>query len=465
MFNSVRVRMTLWYVFVFGLLLVGFSVLVYSALSHSIYSRLDQSLINSTETAANLFRTEMAENQGDAAGAATETLNELKLGDVRVAIFQGKTLLTANYPNGQPVFVPERTSSASEETWEPSLATVDGFGEEGARLAMLRLTSGETTYFIVLAQPLHETVEQLEALARVFYLAVPAALLLAGAGGLLLAKKSLAPVAAMSEQAARISARNLSERLDITNPHDELGGLAVVLNDLLSRLDRSFENLRQFTADASHELRTPLSIVRGEAEVALSQERNGADYRESLAIIEDEARRLSRIVDDMLALARSDAGQQRLNAEEFYLNDLVEECARSAQVLALGKAISLSVEPSPDSVFFGDEGLLRRMIDNLLDNAMKYTPRGGQVAIKLTRNEANLQIAVSDTGIGIPAECASRVFERFYRVDRARSRSDSGSGLGLSIAKYAAEAHGGSIALDSRPGLGTTFTVLLPQDR
>jgi heavy metal sensor kinase len=347
----------------------------------------------------------------------------------------------------------------------PCFATVAGFGEEGARLAMLRLSSGENPYFIVLAQPLHETVEQLEALARVFYLAVPAALLLAGAGGLLLAKKSLAPVAAMSEQAARISALNLSERLDISNPHDELGGLAIVLNDLLSRLDRSFENLRQFTADASHELRTPLSIVRGEAEVALSLKRDESDYRESLAIIEDEARRLSRIVDDMLALARSDAGQQQLNAEEFYLNDLVDECARSAQVLAPGRAISLSVEPAPDIGFCGDEGLLRRMIDNLLDNAMKYTPPGGQVSIMLTGSEANVQIAVSDTGIGIPAECAARVFERFYRVDRARSRSDSGSGLGLSIAKWVAEAHGGSINLDSTPGLGSTFTVSLPRQR
>jgi heavy metal sensor kinase len=465
MFNSVRVRMTLWYMLFFGSLLVGFSILVYSALSHSIYSRLDQSLINSSETAANLFRTEMAENQGDPAAAASDTLNEMKLGDVRVAIFQGTTLLTANYPTGQPVSVPEASSRPSEETGEPALATVEGFGEEGARLAMLRLSNDEAAYSIVLAQPLHETVEQLEALARVFYIAVPAALLLAGAGGLLLARKSLAPVAAMSEQAARISALNLSERLGISNPHDELGGLATVLNDLLSRLDRSFENLRRFTADASHELRTPLSIVRGEAEVALSQERDGAEYRESLAIIEDEAMRLSRIVDDMLALTRADAGQQQLNVEEFYLNDLVEECARSAQVLGLGKAVSLTLEPAPDTVFCGDEVLLRRMIDNLLDNAMKYTPSGGQVSIKLISNEANVQIIVSDTGIGIPAECAAQVFERFYRVDPARSRSDSGSGLGLSIAKWAAEAHHGSITLDSRPGRGSTFTVSLPQKR
>jgi len=455
--------MTLWYLLVFGFLLVGFSLLVYSALSRSIYSRLDQALINSAETAASLFRTEIAENQGDATGAATETLNELKIRDVRVAFFQGKTLLATNYPAGQTPIVPENAARAAAATLEPVLVTVEAFGEEGGRLAILRLNDGATDYFIALSQPLHETAEQLEAFARVFYLAVPAALLLAGAGGLLLARKSLAPVAAMSEQAARISAENLSERLVVANPQDELGGLATVLNSLLSRLDRSFENLRQFTADASHELRTPLSIVRGEAEVALSQERDGAEYRESLAIIEDEAKRLSRIVDDMLALARADDGQQQVNVERFYLNDLVDDCVRSAQNLALGKKVSLVQEPAPDTVFLGDEGLLRRMIDNLLDNAVKYTPAGGQVSIKLASDEASVQITVSDTGIGIPADCASEVFERFYRVDRARSRSASGSGLGLAIAKWAAEAHGGSIALDSTPGEGSTFTVSLPQ--
>jgi heavy metal sensor kinase len=465
MFNSVHVRMTLWYVLVFGLLLACFSVFVYAAVSRATYSRLDQSLANSTETTANLLRSEMEENEGDVTAAAAETQKVLRLGDVHMAVFHVRQVLTANDSSGWVLNVPEAAFRAAEASSGPTLSTVGGFGEEGARLAVLRVSAGEADYFLALAQPLHNTVEELEALGRIFYLAIPGALLVAGLGGLLLARKSLAPVAAMTEQAASISARNLHERLEVTNSRDELGRLATVLNNLLSRLDRSFESLRQFTADASHELRTPLSIIRGEAEVALSQKRDEAEYRESLAIVQDEARRLSRMVDDMLALAGADDGQQRLNVEEFYLNDLVEECARSSQVLALAKAISLTLDPATDITFRGDESLLRRMIVNLLDNAIKYTPSGGHVSVKLTCKDAGVEITVADTGIGIPADATARIFERFYRADRARSRSDGGSGLGLSIAKWVAEAHNGSIDLDSRPGGGSTFTVSLPQSK
>jgi heavy metal sensor kinase len=465
MFNSVHVRMTLWYVLVFGLLLACFSVLVYAAISRTTYSRLDQSLINSAETTANLLRSEMEENQGDVTAAAAETEKLLSLGDAHMALFQGKQALTSNGSAAWVINVPEAAFRAAEATSEPTLSTVDGFDEEGARLAVLRVSTGEAAYFLALAQPLHNTVEELEALGRIFYVAIPGALLVAGVGGLLLARKSLAPVAAMTEQAASISARNLHERLEVKNSRDELGRLASVLNNLLSRLDRSFESLRQFTADASHELRTPLSIIRGEAEVALSQNRDEAEYRESLAIVQDEARRLSRMVDDMLALARADDGQQRLNVEEFYLNDLLEECARSSQVLALAKGISLTVDPATDITFRGDESLLRRMILNLLDNAIKYTPSGGHVSVKVMSKDGGVEITVADTGIGIPADATARIFERFYRADRARSRADGGSGLGLSIAKWVAEAHNGSIDLDSRPGGGSTFTVSLPQSK
>jgi two-component system, OmpR family, sensor kinase len=465
MFNSVHVRMTFWYVLVFGVLLACFSVFVYAAISRATYSRLDQSLTNSTETTANLLRSEMEENEGDVTAAAAETQKLLSLGDVHMALFHVRQALTANDSSGWVINVPEAAFRAAEAASGPTLSTVDGFEEEGARLAVLRVSTAEADYFLALAQPLHNTVEELEALGRIFYLAIPGALLVAGVGGMLLARKSLTPVAAMTEQAASISARNLHERLEVTNSRDELGRLATVLNNLLSRLDRSFESLREFTADASHELRTPLSIIRGEAEVALSQNRDEAEYRESLAIVQDEARRLSLMVDDMLALARADDGPQRLNVEEFYLNDLVEECARSSQVLALAKAISLTVDPTTDITFRGDESLLRRMIVNLLDNAIKYTPSGGHVSVKLTSKDGGVEITVADTGIGIPADATARIFERFYRADRARSRSDGGSGLGLSIAKWVAEAHNGSIDLDSRPGGGSTFTVSLQQSK
>ncbi len=462
MFNSVHVRMTMWYVLVFGLLLGGFSIYVYTAISRAAYSRLDQALTISAETAANLLRSEMEENDGDLSEAAAETQKLLSFGDVHMAVFDGGRSLTKSYPNENVVSVPEAAFRAAETASGPVLSTVAGLGAEGARLAVLRVRTRDADYFLALAQPLHNTAEELEALGRIFYVAIPGALLVAGVGGLLLARKSLAPVAAMTEQTESIGARNLHERLKVTNPRNELGRLATVLNSLLSRLDHSFESLRQFTADASHELRTPLAIIRGEAEVALSQKRDESEYRESLAIVEDEARRLSRMVDDMLALARADYGQQGLKVEEFYLNDLLEDCAKSSQVLALTKAVTLTLNPTADITVLGDESLIRRMILNLLDNAIKYTPIGGRVAVKLTRKDGTVEIAVADTGIGIPAVDKDRIFERFFRADRARSRSDGGSGLGLSIAKWVAEAHFGSIDVVSRPGAGSTFTVSLP---
>jgi heavy metal sensor kinase len=266
----------------------------------------------------------------------------------------------------------------------------------------------------------------------------------------------------ISEQAERISAKNLHERLTVRNPDDELGRLTGIFNALLSRLDASFRVMREFMADASHELRTPLAIVHGESEVALSRDHTAGEYKQSLTIVRGQSKRMARIVSDMLALARADAGEQRLRVEELYLNDLVEECCTAAQSLADPKGVRLTCEAGEDISFRGDEELLKRMAVNLLDNAIHYTPPGGAVSVKLTCEQSCARLVISDTGIGIPAECAGRVFDRFYRVDNSRARADGGSGLGLSIVKLAAESHQGSVDVVSEPGRGSTFTVRLP---
>jgi heavy metal sensor kinase len=462
MFNSVRVRLTVWYVTIFGLLLVGFSVYIYAVSSKDLYKRLDRSLSNSARITAASFAAEVEETRGNAAAGAKESLSEITLPDVWVAIFEGDRLLATDFPEGRRPVLPSEMPSSNSGEGPPVFATLAGAGTEGARQAVLPIRIQGGLYFILVEQPLDDLAGQLASLRRIFYVGLPAALLVAGLGGFVLAKKSLAPVVAMSDQAERISARNLHERLEVKNANDELGHLARLFNDLLSRLDRSFESMRAFMADASHELRTPLSIIRGEADVALSRDRDKAEYTEALAIIQDEAERLSRVVDNMLALARADAGQRPLKVEEFYLNDLVEECYKSAHVLAIQRGLSLTVEPAPDIAFRGDEDLLRRMLINLLDNAIKYTQPGGSVVVRLSEEGSSIKMVVSDTGIGIPAESVVRVFERFYRVNKARSRADGGTGLGLAIAKWAAEAHDGTIEVTSEPERGSTFTVVLP---
>lgn len=462
MFNSVRVRLTLWYVLVFGLLLAAFSTFVYLVLSQTLYARLDQSLLNAVHVVAGEFRSESAENEEGAVSGAAQALTELRMPGIYLAIFDGQRLLASNFDGDQQITIPNELLSAKPGD-QPIYQTIQDYQEEGARVAVISSHTNGKDYLIAAAEPLHDLEEQLESIRQIFYLGFPFSLLVGGIGGFILAKKSLAPVVAMSNQAQRISARNLHERLNVGNKPDELGHLARVFNDLLSRLDSSFEGMRKFMADASHELRTPLSIIRGEADVALSQDRDATEYREALTIIQDEAKRLSRIVDDMMALARADVGQRPLQIAEFYLNDLVEECCRAARVLALREGVSLTLEPTADIAYRGDEDLLRRMLLNLLDNATKYTPSGGSISVRIMIESGHINIVVSDTGIGIPANSAPHVFERFFRVDKARSRADGGSGLGLAIAKWVAEAHKGSIDLASSPGHGSKFTVSLPR--
>src|SRR4029079_6250654 len=313
-------------------------------------------------------------------------------------------------------------------------------------------------------EPLSVIEDGLRELRRDLFAGVFLVLLLASAGGYFLARKSLAPIASMNSQTQRISAENLSARLDVTNSRDELGRLAATINDLLARIENSFKEQQRFIADASHELRTPLAVLRGETEVALSKTRTVDEYQQSLSLIQDEAEQLSRIVEDLFILARQPINTRAaLNKERVSLNDAVRDCARAAQVLAGQKGVKLKLEKdSPAITLHGDQELITRLILNLLDNAVKYTPAGGEISLALARENGNAEIVVRDTGIGIPESAQPRVFDRFYRVDKARARAMGGAGLGLSIAQWIVEVHGGEISVASAPGRGSTFTILLP---
>jgi heavy metal sensor kinase len=306
--------------------------------------------------------------------------------------------------------------------------------------------------------------DQLDTLQDVLAFAVLLALLLAGCGGWLLARHSLSPLAVMAAATERITANNLQERLPMGSS-DELGRLASSFNDLLSRLSASFSQQRLFMADASHELRTPLSIARTAAQVALQKsERSGSEYREALAVIEQQAGRLGRIVEDMFALARADMNQLPLDISELYLDEVVADTTRASAVLAEGKGLHLKSQAMQETPYRGDERLLRQMISNLLDNAIKFTPEGGTVDVRLQQVAAGYQITVTDTGCGIPEELQPRVFERFFRVDKARVGTNGlgGAGLGLAIARSIAELHDGHLTLQHSGPEGSTFCISLP---
>ncbi|MGH9899856.1 MAG: sensor histidine kinase [Pyrinomonadaceae bacterium] len=482
--DSVRARLTLWYTGVLALVLVLFAFASYFFLASLTTSRTDASLLESADAFAATFILEQKDG-GTPDDAARVAVREFRFRDRRFIVLDANAQIVAASSNElsardrhvgrgerDPVASPQFRRSLIEASTQgdksfqtlPTDRALRAEGE-GVRAFAKTVQVAGHVYTVVVTLSLHDQQEMLETVRRVFYIAVPIALLLASLGGYFLARKSLAPVVVMSDTAERISAANLHLRLPVTNKHDELGKLAVVFNRLLARLHSSFEQQRRFMADASHELRTPIAIVRGEAEVALSQnQRPSEDLRESLAIVMDEGRHLTRIVEDLFTLARADAGQHRLMLTDFYLDELVGEAARSMRTLIAERGLSLRLTAPVEMPFRGDEALLSRLVLNLLDNAIKHTPVGGLISLTCERKESDYLLTVADTGCGILSEAQPHIFERFYRADKARSRAAadranvmSGAGLGLSIACWIVEAHNGTLELQRSDASGSVF--------
>ena len=292
---------------------------------------------------------------------------------------------------------------------------------------------------------------------------LPLLVVLASLLGYWLSGRALAPVNRIIESAERVGVRNLSRRLEVPRAKDELRRLTEQVNAMLDRIETSVKRITQFTADASHDLRTPLALIRTNAELALRRPRGDSEYREALARILATSEETSELIEQLLMLARADANVAQLKLEPVALRPVLLRVAQKADVLALGKGLTFSGSLPPCTyTLFANEPSLERLFMTVLDNAIKYTPGGGHVALSFRLEDALAIVEVADTGIGISEKDLPHVFERFYRADQARSRETHGSGLGLSIAKWIAESHTGSIELHSRPGQGTKVTIRLP---
>jgi heavy metal sensor kinase len=459
MIKSLRLQLTVWHLAFFASLFVLFCLLFYGALARSLERELDASLISKTATAAELVREELEESQGDAHEAAATVLSGIESRSLAAVLENGRLVAVSG---AHPITGLEPgLSQFLAAKQESSVWALPNWDHNGAHLAARKLVYENRAFAVLVLEPLDRIAQQLRTVREILWLAVPPLLALAALGGYWLTRRGLQPLQSIVEQTREITGDSLDKRIEIGHAADELALLAASFNELLSRLDQSFQGMRRFVQDASHEIRTPLAVIRGEADVALSRDRSAAEHRESLEIIQEESRRLSRLVDDLLNLARADAGHVQLHVEPLYLNDLLAECCRSVQPLAAAREIRLEFQAERDITIEGDEQLLRRMIINLLDNAIRYTPAGGRVSADVEVIEGDVRIRVADTGIGIDNDAVPHVFERFYRVDKARSRQQGGFGLGLSIVQWIAEAHRGVVELASQPGVGTTFTVRL----
>lgn len=472
--SSLRSRLTLWYTAFLAVPLIAFAVVVYFIFAQALSARTDRFIGD----ALSAFSRELAAERraaGDVAEAMGTTVDEVRFRDLHIAILDSGRRVVAStavvgdsIPDGRPS--PRAIGEVVDALHARELSTpigVDVPTSEGVYRVLARpLAIRGQAFTLTGTYSLSNVEEMLERIRRVFVIVIPLLILCAATGGYFLAERSLAPVSAMTARAAAISATNLHERLPIGGG-DELVGLARVVNDLLERLEVAFEQQRRFMADASHELRTPTAILRTEADVTLSRDHRTEDeYRDSMTVIQDAARRLTRIVEDLFLLARADSGNLVARHEPLYLDEIVDDTVRGVRQVAERRDVRISIRQTIEAPLDGDADLLGRLLLNLLDNAIKHSPEGGTVDVGMSRVDGRYEIAVIDAGAGIPAEARDRVFERFFRVDAARSRGDGtpigGAGLGLAIARRIAELHGGGLDLiDSRPGR-TEFRLTLP---
>lgn len=475
MLNSVRLRLTLWYTGAMAMVLIVLAASTYFVLRENLVRRSESQEIELADSFLSTVNAEMKEapptrNLHPGIAAA---VSEHRFRDVVFAVFgpQGE-LLGASENRHQPDSVLDLPRDISPDSLREFHPSAEGFSNiilsrHRYRSYVRHFTVNGQSATLVVLQSLHGQHTFLGTLATTFAIVIPIAILLSSVGGYFLARKSLSPVVAMSAQASRIGAENLDRRLNVGHPRDELGQLAGSFNELLDRLYQSFEKQKRFVADASHELRTPVAILCGESEVTLAQpKRTEQEYRESLEILRDEAKRLKRIVEDLFTLARADAGQHPLALADFYLDELMAECAKNVRTLAQARAVAVSCAVHDELPIHADETLLRRMVLNLLDNAIKYTPEGGTVALLCETENGNYRLKVKDSGIGVPADLRSKIFERFFRADKVRARREgdsSGAGLGLAIASWIANAHGGKLELTQSSPQGSVFTVFLPK--
>jgi heavy metal sensor kinase len=450
--GSIRGRLTLWYVLLLAITLVGYSAILAVSLARGLDTGLDRILADEARQAIGVVNT---------VGTDAELKEEFRRINVG-------TIISLYDADGQQLIVGRPLPSPYN--------VVEPLNGEQSRLETLSLEDG--TSWRVLVQSVRQPGQPdrllqvarsagyvdvaLNQLLMLIAVTAPIVLLVAIAGGVFLAARALNPIEQMTRTAETISAEDMSRRLSLGRPHDEVGRLATTFDRMLERLNRSFEQQRRFTADASHELRTPLAMLVSRAGLALERRRSAEEYERVLQEIRDEGMRMGRVVNDLLMLARADAGDALAVSERLDAAELVASVVEAMTPLASERGVFLRQDAEEGLVLTGDQTRLMQLLVNLIDNALAHTPAGGKVLVALFRDSECAVLEVMDTGAGIRPEHIPHVFERFYRGDRDGRAQRPGAGLGLSLCQSIARAHGGDIHIASQPGKGTQVTVRLP---
>jgi heavy metal sensor kinase len=456
---SIGVRLTLWYVAIVALGEIVFGAGMWFILRHNLYDLVDDSLESQTD---DLKRFLEAQKPDASVAKLQEEVSESygieHSGDfLEVHLETGELIYRSAFLQAHPsILIPPD---------QISRPLFRGRRVEGRhfRFIFQKLSANGHVYAVEMGIPADDAVRTLHLFRTYLLMFAPLLLLIAAIVGYWMSRRALSPVDALVRTAREVSGTNLKSRLQKLETGDELQRLSDTLNEMLDRIESAFLRVTQFTADASHELRTPVSLIRTEAELALRRSRTEAEYKESLRQILQEAERTTLLIEQLLELARSDSGRESLAMRSVDLPEVLRDVVTSWRQVAAARNLQFSTDiGGPGASVMGDPTLLRRLADILLDNAFKYTPSPGSVRVVLKVEGEMAVITVQDSGVGIAQEEQGKIFERFYRIDKARSRAQGGVGLGLAIAEWIVLQHRGAISVESRPGEGATFQVRLP---
>jgi heavy metal sensor kinase len=450
---SIRARLTLWNTVVNASIIMVLGAIVYFALAKALLQGVDAVLV--FEYRETVERLEKLGSDDELGGVPEAFLEEFLL---RVSDPTGRVRMESPSLHGI-VWQPPVAESTGQE---PALVTTVMGSSGEQRMIFGRAGGSHAGWTVQIATSLADYRREMTELRNILMILFPISLLIASVAGYGLAGRALSPVEKITTTAQRISATNLSERIKSDRPDDELGRLAGTLNAMVERLAESLEATRRFTADASHEFMTPLAQIRTEVEVALQTERSAEEYSHVLRSVIEEVERLTRLAGQLLALAKEDALAVEPLLEDCPLESIVRAAVAASAVSASEAGVTLSLGVVEAVTLSIDPDRLRQVLDNLLQNAIRYNRPGGRVEVNLQASDRHVTISIVDTGVGIPLEALPHIFDRFYRVDLARSRRAGGTGLGLSIANTLIKKMRGRIDVESVVGEGSTFRVVLP---
>ena len=474
-FKSLRFRLVLFYSVGVAILLIVFGLISYFSLKESLFREHDRSLEKHINSLDHILKSKIyTSNIGKSQNIIIPKQSITELADSIIALISTEiydislikpknNFVQVVSPRGIIVYesdnmgaddLPVESAKINSMTFQ----TLDDFKDQTVRLALYQ----DSSYVIAIASPLKETEITLSSLFTIFSLIIPATLLLLIVGGWYITNRSLKPIDEISKTVREITTKHLHMRIKESKHDDEIGRLIVILNEMIDRLEKSFEKIQQFSSDASHELRTPLTILLGELQNALQGVKTNEEYQRIISNSIDEILTMSQIIEDLLTLYKADSDDLKLNKEKVSLNQLFSNLYEDVQILAMDKNLSVTFNVEEEYIIDGDRIRLRQLFLNLLENAVKFNKPNGLIDISFSKTEDNIIVMIKDSGSGISPGDGEKIFDRFYRIDKSRTRNVRGTGLGLSISKWIAEKHDGHIDFKSEPGEGTIFFVYFP---